>query len=85
MRWKEVTLTVIGVLGWAGMAMADVGLGRQDNSGFVVWAFLAFCALIVVAQLLPAIRSRILQRAAAKQAEEVEAPVAVSSQDKGAP
>ncbi len=28
---------------------------RTDNSGFVVWIFLGFCALIVVAQLVPAI------------------------------
>lgn len=27
---------------------------RQDNSGLVVWIFLGFCALIVVAQLVPA-------------------------------
>jgi hypothetical protein len=30
--------------------------GRQDHSSMVVWAFLGFCALIVIAQLLPAIR-----------------------------
>ncbi|WP_432823378.1 hypothetical protein [Trichloromonas sp.] len=29
--------------------------GRSDNSGFVVWIFLGFCALIIVAQLVPAI------------------------------
>ncbi len=29
--------------------------GRVDNSGFIVWAFLGFCALIVVAQLVPAV------------------------------
>ncbi|BCA80782.1 hypothetical protein [Desulfuromonas sp. AOP6] len=28
--------------------------GREDSSGLVVWVFLGFCALIVVAQLLPA-------------------------------
>jgi hypothetical protein len=28
---------------------------REDNSGLFVWIFLAFCALIVVAQLIPAI------------------------------
>jgi hypothetical protein len=26
-----------------------------DNSGIVVWTFLGFCALIVVAQLIPAL------------------------------
>ncbi len=28
---------------------------REDNSDLFVWVFLAFCALIVVAQLIPAI------------------------------
>ena len=28
--------------------------GREDNSDLFVWIFLAFCALIVVAQLVPA-------------------------------
>jgi hypothetical protein len=37
--------------------------GRQDSSPLVVWTFLGFCALIVVAQLLPAFRSA--RRAAA--------------------
>lgn len=29
--------------------------GRVDHSGIVVWMFLGFCALILVAQLAPAI------------------------------
>ena len=28
---------------------------REDNSDLFVWGFLAFCALIVIAQLIPAI------------------------------
>ncbi len=28
--------------------------GREDNSDLFVWIFLGFCALIVVAQLIPA-------------------------------
>jgi hypothetical protein len=28
--------------------------GKEDNSDLFVWIFLAFCALIVVAQLIPA-------------------------------
>ena len=28
---------------------------REDNSNLFVWGFLAFCALIVIAQLIPAI------------------------------
>ncbi len=35
--------------GWAAIA------GREDNSDFFVWIFLAFCALIIVAQLAPAL------------------------------
>lgn len=27
---------------------------REDSSGLFVWIFLAFCALIIVAQLIPA-------------------------------
>ena len=34
---------------WAAEAFA-----REDNSDLLVWVFLAFCALIVVAQLIPA-------------------------------
>ena len=29
--------------------------GREDNSNFLVWAFLSLCGLIVVVQLLPVI------------------------------
>ena len=29
--------------------------GRVDDSGIFVWVFLGFCALIVVAQVIPAI------------------------------
>jgi len=39
-----------------GPALAATG-GREDHSSMVVWAFLGFCALIVIAQLLPAIRN----------------------------
>jgi predicted cobalt transporter CbtA len=35
---------------------------RTGRSGLVVGLFLGFCALIVVAQLLPALRSRLLER-----------------------
>lgn len=31
------------------------GGGREDNSGLFVWAFLGFCALIVVVQVIPAL------------------------------
>jgi hypothetical protein len=29
--------------------------GKEDNSDLFVWIFLGFCALIVVAQLIPAV------------------------------
>ena len=29
--------------------------GRVDDSGIFVWVFLGFCALIVVAQVIPAV------------------------------
>ena len=41
------------VFGAAVPAVAQTG--REDNSGVFVWAFLGLCALIVVAQLIPAI------------------------------
>lgn len=37
------------------VAQGVEGAVRQDTSGVVVWVFLGLCALIVVAQLVPAI------------------------------
>lgn len=48
---------------------------RSGQSGLVVGIFLAFCALIVVAQLLPALRSRLLERSKALSTEEEEIDV----------
>ena len=50
---REIGLGIAAFLGnvaplWA----ADAA--REDNSNLFVWIFLAFCALIVVAQLIPA-------------------------------
>jgi hypothetical protein len=56
-----LTVTLAGTPAWAAAG------GRQDNSSMVVWAFLAFCALIVIAQLVPAIRNA---RQAAKEEKE---------------
>jgi len=44
---------VIGILAPA-TAFAASG-AREDSSGLFVWIFLGFCALIVVAQLIPAV------------------------------
>ncbi len=37
----------------AGEALA-APTNREDSSGILVWVFLAFCALIIIAQLFPA-------------------------------
>jgi hypothetical protein len=47
-----------GTMTWLLAAATPVlaaGAVREDHSGLVVWVFLGFCALIVVAQLLPAV------------------------------
>lgn len=51
---------LLQVLTLAGLSLATVtstwaASGREDSSGIVVWAFLGICALIVVAQLAPAV------------------------------
>lgn len=51
------------ILGMTGFTLALVSPAlaaagaREDNSDFVVWAFLAFCALIVIGQMFPMIRN----------------------------
>lgn len=45
-----VSLSLLSSPAWASPGV------REDNSPMVIWAFLGFCALIVVAQVLPAIR-----------------------------
>lgn len=45
--------TLMGILAPV-TAFAASGL-REDTSGIFVWVFLGFCALIVVAQVVPAI------------------------------
>lgn len=50
---------------------------RQDSSGLVVWIFLGFCALIIVAQLLPALLvalGLVKGMAARKEPAEAEVP-----------
>ena len=41
------------IMGTASTVWAEVD-GLEDHSGLFCWIFLGFCALIVVAQLLPA-------------------------------
>ncbi len=49
----RVLATILGVIAPA-TAFAAAGV-REDSSGIFVWVFLGFCALIVVAQVIPAI------------------------------
>lgn len=51
---KNIVLTALFTLITSTSAFASTA-GRVDNSGFIVWAFLGFCALIIVAQLVPAL------------------------------
>lgn len=39
---------------WNSAPLWAADAAREDNSSLFVWIFLAFCALIVVAQLIPA-------------------------------
>ena len=52
MRALIATIATIGTL--APVAAFAAG-GRVDESGMFVWIFLGFCALIVVAQIIPAV------------------------------
>ena len=45
--------TIMGIIVPA-TAFAASG-AREDSSGIFVWVFLGFCALIVVAQVIPAV------------------------------
>lgn len=49
----KIALGLTALCGDAATAWAAGG-AREDNSDLFVWIFLAFCALIVVAQLIPA-------------------------------
>ncbi|MHB8765541.1 MAG: hypothetical protein ACYDA8_14570 [Deferrisomatales bacterium] len=53
-RWAKCAGLAVGLVGPGTVAAAE-GAARQDTSGVFVWAFLGLCALIVVAQLVPAI------------------------------
>lgn len=53
--FKLIFTTLTAFLIFNGTAFAATTAGRTDHSGILVWTFLGFCALIVVAQLLPAL------------------------------
>jgi hypothetical protein len=52
---KQISATIATLLLLTGTSFAASTAGRADHSGILVWTFLGFCALIVVAQLLPAL------------------------------
>jgi len=49
---RLITIVIPLLLAPATAALAEAGV-RQDNSQFLVWAFLGMCALIVIVQLMP--------------------------------
>ena len=49
---RALITTIIGTIAPATALAAG---GRVDDSGIFVWVFLGFCALIVVAQVIPAV------------------------------
>ncbi len=51
---RALITTIVGTLAPV-TAMAATSGAREDNSGIFVWVFLGFCALIVVAQVIPAV------------------------------
>jgi|GEM_PF-251615 len=50
---KKLALLATLLMGNATTAWA-ADVAREDNSDLFVWIFLGFCALIIVAQLIPA-------------------------------
>jgi len=66
---QKLTAAIASILALATPAFAAAG-AREDNSDFVVWVFLAFCALIVIGQMFPMIRNL---RAHKPQVEQKEA------------
>lgn len=66
------------VTAFVGVATPALAAGRQDTSGLFVWAFLGFCALIVAAQVVPAVLMVLgAARGAARAARHEKAPVEV--------
>ena len=51
---RALITTIVGTLAPVSTFAAASGL-REENSGIFVWVFLGFCALIVVAQIIPAV------------------------------
>ena len=58
MRARTAAGTLALVMGSVTSALAASG-AREDNSGVFTWIFLGFCALIIVAQMVPAVLTMI--------------------------
>jgi len=55
MKAAVFSLLAIGMLGTAKSAWA-ISFAPEGASGLVIWVFLAYCALVVVAQLMAALK-----------------------------
>lgn len=55
MNVKSLSTAALSWLLLSATPVLAAGALREDHSSIVVWAFLGFCALIVIAQLLPAL------------------------------
>lgn len=58
MRTRAAISAMAAVLGSVSSAFAASG-AREDNSGVLSWIFVGFCALIIVAQMVPALLTMI--------------------------
>jgi len=52
---KAFIATIVTIAGFVPVAAFAASSNNVDNSGIFVWIFLGFCALIVLAQVIPAI------------------------------
>ena len=76
----RVILATTALSGLTATAFAATG-GREDHSTLVVWAFLGFCALIVLVQVLPALRNARLVARKEQQEREQENAVQVPARE----
>ena len=52
---RALITTTLAILATTAPVAAFASGGRVDDSGIFVWVFLGFCAMIVVAQVVPAV------------------------------
>lgn len=60
MKTTMRTILATAILAGATTAPAWAATGRTDTSGILVWVFLGFCALIIMAQAVPALIMAVL-------------------------